>query len=109
MRTRWPVAAKMVERELGIDDVEVLDAIYWHTTGKPDWNNVGLALYFSDFSEVNRPRPEAARAREILERDGFEAALRYAAEAKLGYVEKKFTLDPTTAAFAKWLREEWEP
>lgn len=104
-----PVASEMVRRDLDITDADVLDAIYWHTTGRPNWNAVGLALYFSDFSEPNRPRPEAVEAREIFERDGFEAGLRYAAEAKLGYVEKKFVLDPTTAAFARWLREVWKP
>lgn len=104
-----PVASEMVRRDLNVTDPDVLDAIYWHTTGRPNWNAVGLALYFADFSEPNRPRPEAARAREILETEGYEAALRYAAEAKLGYVEKKFQLDPTTAAFARWLRSEWTP
>lgn len=102
-----PVAAEMVKRDLGVDDPDVLEAIRWHTTGKPGWNRVGLALYFSDFSEPGRTMPESAKARELLETGGFEVALRYAAEAKLSYIEKEFALDPMTAAFAKWLREEW--
>jgi len=102
-----PVGAEMGKRDLGVEDPDVLEAIYWHTTGKPGWNPVGLALYFCDFSEAGRTMPESAKARELLETEGYAAALRYAAEAKVGYIEKEFTLDPMTAAFAKWLKEEW--
>lgn len=97
-----PVGAAMVQRDLGIADSEVYDAIYWHTTGRPEWGAVGLALYFSDYSEVGRNRPESARAREILESDGYEKALEYAVRSKTGYVLNTPAPDPATAAFADW-------
>ena len=59
-----PVAAEESRRELGLGDDEVYDAIYWHTTGRAEWNPVGLALYFADFSEALRLRPEAAAAQD---------------------------------------------
>ena len=100
-----PVAAEECRRDLGIEDTEVYDAIYWHTTGKADWNHVGLALYVADFSEPLRTMPEAAEARALLAHEGFEAALRFVAATKVAYVRERFTLDPDTEAFAKWVRE----
>ena len=100
-----PVAAEECRRDLGLEDAEVYDAIYWHTTGKADWSRVGLALYVADFSEPLRTMPEAAEARALLAREGFEAALRFVAATKVAYVRERFTLDPDTEAFAEWVRE----
>jgi len=33
---------------------DVLDAIRWHTTGRPDWARTGRALYMADFLEPGR-------------------------------------------------------
>ncbi len=99
-----PVAAEECRRELGLEDLEVYDAIYWHTTGKADWNRVGLALYVADFSEPLRTMPEAAEARALLDNEGFDAALRFVAATKVAYVRERFTLDPDTEAFAEWVR-----
>lgn len=101
-----PVAAEEARRELGVDDPGVYDAIYWHTTGKPGLCATGQALYVADFAEPLRPRPEAAEARRILEEEGFAAALRYVAEAKLAYVKSKPPVDPMTVAFAEWVESQ---
>lgn len=100
-----PVAAEECRRSLGVSDDEVYDAIYWHTTGRPDWCRVGLALYVADFSEPNRTLPEAAEARKMIRRDGFEPTLCFVVEAKVDYVARKHTLDPMTRDFANWIRE----
>lgn len=98
-----PVAAEECRRSLGIGDAHVYEAIYWHTTGRPDWNPVGLALYVADFSAPTRTMPEAAQTRDILKKDGLEQALRFVVRHKLGYVKKRFTLDPMSEAFEQWV------
>lgn len=103
-----PVAAYECREELGITDEEVCDAIYWHTTGRADWNDVGLALYVADFSEPLRDIPEAVEVRRLLTDDGFEAALHYTVAAKLAYVRKNYAPDPATEAFAQWISERGE-
>jgi predicted HD superfamily hydrolase involved in NAD metabolism len=99
------VAAEEARRLFGVDD-EVYDAIRWHTTGRPDFGKLGLALYFCDFSEPLRPFPEAAAARGILETEGFAEALCYVAEQRLAEVRMKPYVDPTTEAFHDWLHGE---
>ncbi len=104
-----PVAAEESKRTLGVDDAEVFDAIYWHTTGRAEWNPTGVALYFADFSEPLRDRPEAKEARKILDREGYESAVRYVVTAKLKYVEQKHGLQSADIAFRDWALAPWGP
>ena len=97
-----PVAAREAELELGIDDPDVLDAVHWHTTGRPDWSAVGLALYLADFSEPLRSHPQAVVARGIRADEGFIPAVRYAVEQKTENVRKRHGNSPLTEAFADW-------
>lgn len=99
-----PVAAEVCRRELGIDD-EIYEAIFWHTTGKPNLNKMGLALVFADFSEPLREHPESIKARELYEREGFFPALRYVAQRKLEHAQQKPPVDPYTQAFCTWLEQ----
>lgn len=100
-----PVAAEESVRRFGAD-AEVYEAIYWHTTGRPGLCRTGIALYLADFAEPRRERDFAARAREILLRDGFMPAVCYAAKSKLEYVRTKSKVDPSTEAFYEWLVKE---
>ena len=102
-----PVAAEECRRDLGIQDEHVLDAIRWHTTGRAEWNRVGMALFYADFAEPGRNHEAAAEARRILEDDGFEAAVRYAVDQKFNHVKKKFKLDPNSRAFEEWVEREF--
>ena len=101
-----PVAAEECRRALGIEDQAVCDAIRWHTTGRPEWGKVGLALYVADFAEPSRASLEAAEARRILRSDGFKAALGYVSARKLEHVRTKPHVDPVTEAFHAWLTAE---
>jgi predicted HD superfamily hydrolase involved in NAD metabolism len=100
-----PVAAEECRRELGVDDEDVLEAIYWHTTGRPGLGRLGQALYVADFAEPLRPYTESAEARHVLEAEGFDAALRFVAHAKLRRVEARRAADPATRGFVEWLED----
>lgn len=99
-----PVAAEECRRKLGIEDQEIYDAIYWHTTGRPGLGKVGLALFFADFAEPLRRIPEAEEARDLLRERGFPFALRYAAAEKLDHIRTKHHVDPLTEEFFVWLK-----
>lgn len=104
-----PLAAEECRRELGLESRDLYEAIYWHTTGHPGLGRLGQALYFADFAEPSRSYPEAQTARQCLESDGFDAALRYAAGKKIFFLEKKDIIDPATGAFYRWLCGEISP
>ena len=100
-----PVAAEECKRSLGIRDELVYEAICWHTTGRPGLSMTSLALYFVDFSEPKRKRPQADKARELYESDGFYTALYYVATEKIAHILKKAAMDPVTEEFFEWLTE----
>lgn len=102
-----PVAAEYARRELGVDDPEIYEAIFWHTTGHANFCKLGQGLYYADFSEPLRDYPQAAEARAIQRKDGFEKALLFCAESKTTHVRKSAILDPETHAFYEWLRQEY--
>ncbi len=102
-----PVAAEECSRWLDIEDEDVIDAIRWHTTGRAGWSRVGQAIYLADFSEPLRARAGADEAREILHRDGFEAALLFVIDQKLNQVKKHHSLHPNSEDFAKWAGREF--
>lgn len=101
------VGAEEIRRELGIADPDVHEAVYWHTTGTPGLGRLGQALFVADFSEPGRAYPEAAATRDILESEGFDAALCHAAAVKLGFHDAKGVADPESMAFARWVRETY--
>lgn len=100
-----PIAASEVRALHGIDDPALYEAIYWHTTGKPGLNPLGLALYVADFCEPGREYPEADEARGRLDSGGFAQALRYVVAAKLGFVQLKGAVDPMSEAFHAWVMD----
>lgn len=98
-----PVAAEICRNEFGISE-DVYEAIYWHTTGRPGLARLGQALYLADFAEPTRTYAEAAEARALLRRQGFNDALLYVAEQKLRFSRNKAVVDPNTEIFYLWLK-----
>ena len=106
MLLHGPVAAHRVRNELGLESEDVFEAIYWHTTGRPKLGTLGAALYVADFAEPTRRFPQAAEARELLRKDGFQAALHYVARCRREYLVGKEVVDPTGEAYFLWLKKE---
>jgi len=99
-----PIAAEECRRKLGIDDPAIYEAIYWHTTGRPGLGTLGLALYVADFAEPTRTMAEAAEARTMLRKAGFNPTLRYVAEQKILHIRKKTSVDPVSEEFYAWVQ-----
>ncbi len=49
-----PLGSKVAEKKYGIVDIEVLDAIRHHTTGKKDMTMLDKIIYISDYIEAGR-------------------------------------------------------
>jgi predicted HD superfamily hydrolase involved in NAD metabolism len=59
------LGAYLAEKDYGVDDPEILSAITWHTTGKPDMSTLEKIVFISDYIEPNRdkqPNLKAIRA-----------------------------------------------
>lgn len=101
-----PLAAEICRQKLGIRDNDVLEAIRWHTTGRPGLPALGLALYFADFAEPLREHPQAAEALDLYHEEGFYKALRYVSASKLAYIRGNPMVDPITESFHAWLQKQ---
>ncbi|MFB5662133.1 bis(5'-nucleosyl)-tetraphosphatase (symmetrical) YqeK [Alteribacillus sp. HJP-4] len=52
-----PAGAYLVKKEAGINDEEILSAIYWHTTGKAEMTSLEKIIFLADYIEPNRRFP----------------------------------------------------
>jgi HD superfamily phosphohydrolase YqeK len=100
-----PVAAEKCRRELGIESPAVYEAIFWHTSGCPGLGRLGQALYVADFAEPTRPYPEAAQARELLRKEGFDEALYFVAHSKRAFLQARGINDPMAEGFYLWVQQ----
>lgn len=80
-----PAAAARLRAE-GIDDVELLDAIAYHTVGHPGFGRLGRALYVADFLEPGRTfDPVWTASLRARMPEAFDAVLIEVAAARLGH------------------------
>ena len=69
------IAAKAAERDFGIKDREILDAISYHTTGRADMGLVEKIVFLSDAIEPGRDYPGVSKLRSKALVDLDEACL----------------------------------
>ncbi|HEO8418569.1 MAG: bis(5'-nucleosyl)-tetraphosphatase (symmetrical) YqeK [Niallia sp.] len=62
-----PVGAFLVEKEVGINDKEILDAIRYHTSGRPEMSMLEKIVYLADYMEPGRAFPGVEEVRELAE------------------------------------------
>lgn len=58
-----PVGALLVNREVGIEDEEILSAIRWHTTGKAGMSQLDKIIFLADYIEPGRDFPGIDKVR----------------------------------------------
>lgn len=50
------LAAYYAERDFGVEDSDILEAIKWHTTGKPNMSLIGKIIFVADYIEPGRDK-----------------------------------------------------
>ncbi|MED1602547.1 bis(5'-nucleosyl)-tetraphosphatase (symmetrical) YqeK [Alkalihalophilus marmarensis] len=71
-----PCGAYYVKEEIGIKDEEVLNAIRYHTTGKPDMTLLEKVVFLADYIEPGRQFKGVSEVRELSEKDLDEAIIK---------------------------------
>ena len=94
-----PVGSWLVNKELNIQDHDILQAIRWHTTGSPGVNFIGLIIYVADFCEPGRSFPEALKIREQAFRDLPGAALAALSHTLRFLLQEKRRIHPSSWKF----------
>jgi len=80
------LGALLAKKKYDIDDEEILDAIRWHTTGRPDMTLLDKIVYVADYIEPKRDKaPNLAEIRQTAFMD-LDKALLKILEDTLGYL-----------------------
>lgn len=80
-----PAGAVMAQREFGVTDPEILDAITYHTTGRGNMTLLDKIVYLADKLEPSRTYADLSKERLLAESD-IDEALRMCVKS----VKKKF-------------------
>ncbi|MGN1097975.1 MAG: bis(5'-nucleosyl)-tetraphosphatase (symmetrical) YqeK [Clostridia bacterium] len=92
-----PVVAK---EDYGVDDPEILSAIYYHTTAKPDMSPLEKLIYIADMTEPGRTMEQSEQIRLLVEED-IDEALIYSIGCSIKHVIKKGNLIHPDSVFAR--------
>lgn len=77
----------LAEKKYHIHDQEVLNAVLWHTTGRPDMTLLEKIIYIADYIEPNRKQiPGLNQIRELAFLD-IDKAVASAASATVEYLQ----------------------
>ncbi len=58
------IAAKVMERDFNITDIDILNAVSYHTTGRENMSTLEKIIYIADAIEPNRTYPKVAELRK---------------------------------------------
>ncbi len=87
----------LAEHKYDIDDLEILDSITWHTTGRPEMTLMDKIVYIADYIEPNRDQaPNLPHFRRLAFED-IDECLFQILEASLAYLKtRNEVIDPMT-------------
>lgn len=101
-----PAAAWLVRQEFRIEDEEILQAIRYHTTGRPGMGLLEIIIYLADLVEPLRQYDGVDKLRRKCSKNIYKGLL-YAFDSTLIYVlERKLLIHPLTVQARNWLLEE---
>ncbi len=80
------LGAFLAKKKYDIEDEEILNAIRWHTTGRPDMTLLDKIVYVSDYIEPRRDKaPNLPKIRQLAFMDLDQALIKILEDA-LGYL-----------------------
>ena len=104
------VGAYIARKEFGILDEDILNAITWHTTGRPDMSLLEKIIFVADYIEPSRrPIPELNLIRQLAFTDINQAVIKIL-ENTLKYLNEKGNPidDMTQKTYDSYIRTERE-
>ena len=100
------LGAVLAKKDYNIKDEEIINAIKWHTTGKPDMTMLEIIVYMADYIEPNRDKAPNLKEIRRLCFENIEEALYEVLKSTLDYLEDRpEAIDPMTREsylFYKW-------
>ena len=98
-----PAAAVILKEEFSVFDEEVLDAVFYHTTGKEDMNLLTKIIYLADFIEPGRKFPGIENVRYTAYKNLDEAIIIASGMVIINTIKKGKELHPDTIISRNYL------
>jgi predicted HD superfamily hydrolase involved in NAD metabolism len=102
-----PAGAYLVEKEAGISDPEILDAIRYHTSGRPGMNLLEKIIYLADYIEPGRHFPGVEEVRETAKEHLDKAVIMAIKNTIFFLMKKNQTVYPDTFYTYNELLKTW--
>lgn len=101
------IAALIMERDYGIKDKDVINAVRYHTTGRPAMSDIEKIIYIADATEPNRTYPKVELLRK-LSFQNLDKAILESLIHTISYIENKGTYLDYDTVLAKeyYLKKE---
>lgn len=93
------IAAIIMERDFDVKDRDIINAVSYHTTGRPEMSLLEKIIYIADAVEPSRAYPGVQALRQTLEED-LDRAVLLSLTNTINYIrgEKKFLDEDTVLA-----------
>ncbi|WP_413308640.1 bis(5'-nucleosyl)-tetraphosphatase (symmetrical) YqeK [Bacillus sp. 1P10SD] len=91
-----PTGAYLVEKEAGITDREILDAIRYHTSGRAGMTLLEMVIYLADYIEPGRHFPGVEEVRELAKENLNRALVKSVQNTILFLLKKNQKVYPDT-------------
>jgi len=102
-----PVGAYLAQCDFGVNDAEILEAIRWHTTGRPGMSALEMIIYLADITEPARPPFGSLQAIRNAVREDLKGAMLLALRDSVAYVHKSNSpLHTHTLDALRWFEEK---
>lgn len=100
------LGAYVAENVLGITDPEILDAIRYHTSGKPEMSALGKLIFVADMVEEGRNYDGVEKLRELFEKEDFEKCFVECLKEEFIHLlnKKQYVYRKTIDAFAYYVK-----
>ncbi|KGG80182.1 phosphohydrolase [Caloranaerobacter azorensis H53214] len=103
-----PLGAEIAKSEFGIKDLEILNAIRYHTTGRENMNLLEKIIYIADCIEPNRDFPCVKTLRELAFSDLDKAILTAMGNTIKYVVDNGWILDVETIKARNFLIKKYK-
>lgn len=104
------LGAILANRLYGIDDEDILNAIAYHTTGRPNMSELEKIIFLADYIEPKRNFPGVEKARELA-RENLDKAMYFALNNTLKFLVEEDNFIATETVHARnfyWEMNNWK-
>lgn len=98
-----PLGAKIAEEEYGVKDIQILDAIYYHTTGRENMNILDKIIYMADYIEPYRNFVGVEEIRKLAFEDLDKSLILAMEKTIIFLIENKKLIHPDTIKARNYL------